>query len=386
MELQSTTTFALCFSLLLLACGSSTKKLGKGSFERAISKAVKALQKDPTDAEELAVLHKAFAQSRDQSLATIARLMEQQNGESLARARAEYIRLERDVHLVNSLPPSLSEQFDLVNYAPKIEELTIQASDMLFDESQLLMKSPVKEDHRLAYDKLTRVHSINPQYPDIRHWITEAEDLAITKILINIRDQTPYRFKDTLSRFLEKEKLASLNKDKWRKYTMYSQERHDGEIKITIHKIGIEKNSPETRTHNYSKEIEIPEYVLDENGNVKKDADGNDVKIIKKKSITCEVIEEEVEYDVVLRGTISYLDFYTNAEVDSEELLSSKTITRMNYQVNGDEQAIDQRMRSKMDNHKGDAMPKEKELVAQQMDTWKKYVVNKISQSKRMFK
>ena len=79
----------LISSIAMIACGgSSTKRLGKGSFDEAIRKAVKALQKDPSDVGELEVLQKAYSQSKAKRLATINRLLLQRNGESLANVRS----------------------------------------------------------------------------------------------------------------------------------------------------------------------------------------------------------------------------------------------------------------------------------------------------------
>ena len=378
--------YLLLISFTTLACGgSSTKRLARGSFDSAISKSVKKLQKDPSDLTELDVLRKAFDENQIQADGTIARLKAQNNGEALMSVVAEYKRLDRISNQINSLPSSISSQFTLKNYTSDIQDYTSQASDMMFAEAESLFNSPVKEDQRLACEKFRKIKGINPQFPEINRWIEEAEERAITKILIDIEDKSKYKFKDTLTTYIQKKKLSELNSGEWQRYALYNNGNFDGRVKINVLKIGVEKSTSNTNTHNYEKEIKIPEYVLDANGNVKKDADGNDVKTYKTKKVKATVVQEDINYDAVMRGTITYFDYYTNADLDSEEIDQKHTITRTNYQVTGDLDALDEALKSKIDESKGKKEPSEKEMVRLQMKSWRDFVYKKIRDSKKMW-
>ncbi len=377
--------FSILFLLFTACGGSSTKRLARGSYDSAITKSVRKLQKDPGDLAELEVLRKAYDENQIQANETIARLKAQNNGEALMSVVAEYKRLDRISNQINSLPSTISSQFALKNYTADIQNFTAQASDMMFDEAEALFNSPVKEDQRLACEKFRRIKQVNPQFPEINRWIEEAEEQAITKILIEIDDKTQYKFRDTLVTFIEKKKMSELNSGEWQRYSLYKSGNFDGRVKVNIQKIGVEKNTSNSNTHNYEKEIQIPEYVLDANGNVKKDAEGNDMKTYKTKKVKAVVVQEDINYDAVIRGSISYYDYYRNADIESEEIDQKKTITRTNYQVSGDQEALDASLKSKIEKAKGQKEPSEKELVREQMKNWRDFVYRKIKESKKMW-
>ncbi len=377
---------AVSTAFLLIACGgSSTKRLARGSYQSAIAKAVKNLQKDPTDLAELDILKKAYAEALLESNGVIDRLKMQNNGEALMGVVSEYQKLDRISDQINSLPTGLSSQFDLQDYTVEIQEYTAEASNMMFAEAEDLMQSPVKADQRLACEKFRKIKQVNPQFPEIERWIEEAELLAITKIWVNIDDDSKYKLKDSLTHYIQEEKLKELNRGEWQKYSLFDQGRNDGEVRINIHKIGIEKNTTVSQTHNFQKEIDEPEYVLDGNGNVKKDADGNDMKVMKKRGVKAQVIEESIDYDLVLRGSISYIDHYSNSEIKSEEIDEKSTITQSNFQISGDKEAIDQSLLVKIEKSRSVSTPDEKSLVAVQIPKWKEMLYRKIRDSKKMF-
>ena len=374
------------FSLILSSCGgSSTKRLSRGSYESAINKAVRVLQKNPNDQRELETLKTALNQSTTESLAVIERLTGQGNSEALVGILDEYISLQRQKDRISALPSSITSQLDVKDYTVDIQEARDNASQALFAEVEPLMRSPNKDDHRAALDRLHVLKRVDPQFPDINRWITDAEELAVMAIWVNINDQSGIRFRDTLQRFLQKEKMADLNRDRYLRYALTDPRPADGEVKVTIHSISVEKSTGTSKTNVYEKEIRTPKYVMDANGNVKKDANGNDMKTEEVSTIRAEVTEEGIDYKVVLRGTISYLDHYRNTEIDSEDLLSSKTITRKSFRISGNEDAIDASKKAEIEKASKEGVPNEKQLIKDQMKAFKEYVYRKIEQSKRMY-
>ena len=377
--------FCLPIIFLLPSCGNSTKKLARGSYESAIRKSVRALQKNPNDIEELNVLKTAFTQSETESKANIDQLVFQNNGTALVEAIRQYEQLQRNNDLVRSLDISISSQFALKDYNMQINNLTSDATEALIAEADILMASGNKENQRSAVEKLVSLRTVNPQYPEINRLIEDAEAVAIYLVFIDIEDKTSYDFEDTLELYLEKEKWNDLNSDKWLQYSLHDSKDFDGEVKVVIHKIGLEKSIQDAKSTTYQKEKQMPEYVLDDKGNVKKDADGNDVKIMKTETIKATVIEERIDYDLVMRGNISYLDHYGGKSNDSEELSKKLTITQSNYQIQGDRAAIDQDMLEKIELSNSQPELDEKNLVSSQMKFWKEYIYDQIADSKRKF-
>lgn len=382
----SSLTCLLAYLILFAACGgSSSKRLARGSYDSAIAKAVKILQKDPDDRKEQEILKTAYHQSLQESDAVIGRLLEQGNGMALVGVVEEYRQMNRNADLIRSLPHEINHHYHLKDHSFEIQDYTRQASDVLFGEGEALMQSPIKEDQRAACENFITIKRINPEFPHIDRWISEAEEMATSKILISVNDQSKYRFKDTLMTYLNKRGLNELNGEKWQEYYLFANQKFDGQVKVTVHKIGLEKSPTKSETHNYSKQIKDPKVAMDAAENTQKDAEGNEAQKEVMQTITAKVIQEDINYELVLRGTISYFDHYQNAEIQSEELLQKKTITRTSYQVSGNEAAIYDSMLVKIEESKKEQLPTEQELVKNQMSIWRQYVFQKIRDSKQIF-
>ncbi len=87
--------------------------------------------------------------------------------------------------------------------------------------------------------------------------------------------------------------------------------------------------SPESvKELQYTETKEVPDgfqYLLDKNGNVKKDSSGNDLKLPKTKIISCNISEVYQNKKAIIAGT---LDFINNS---SGQLVKTDPITSENF-------------------------------------------------------
>ena len=64
------------------------------------------------------------------------------------------------------------------------------------------------------------------------------------------------------------------------------------------------------------------EYVLDNNGNVKKDSLGNDIKVDKFITVKCNFYEHIQQKEVQITGNVSYFDLVSKQQLNSYPLSS----------------------------------------------------------------
>jgi hypothetical protein len=62
------------------------------------------------------------------------------------------------------------------------------------------------------------------------------------------------------------------------------------------------------------------EYVLDKNGNVKKDSVGNDIKVKKYSNISCDVIETNLTKSSLVSGTLDFFDLTTKQLIKTDPI------------------------------------------------------------------
>ena len=82
------------------------------------------------------------------------------------------------------------------------------------------------------------------------------------------------------------------------------------------------------------------EYVLDRNGNVKKDTLGNDIKVIKYKTISCNVKEVTQLKTARISGNLDYIDNFNNKLLKSEPITSDAIFEHHYVLANGNLDAL----------------------------------------------
>jgi hypothetical protein len=82
------------------------------------------------------------------------------------------------------------------------------------------------------------------------------------------------------------------------------------------------------------------EYELDEDGNVKKDTLGNDIKVPKYKTITCKVVEKLQSKSAVIIGSINYIDNRTNELIRTDPIKSETFWQHRSGIANGNVNAL----------------------------------------------
>jgi len=117
---------------------------------------------------------------------------------------------------------------------------------------------------------------------------------------------------------------------------------YDYEMQLKLNEIAISPEQLHTKHHLKEKRIKDGwEYVLDNNGNVKKDSLGNDIKIDKFVTVKCNFYEHIQQKEVQITGNVSYFDLASKQQLNSYPLSSGFVFEHIYGNFKGDKRALD---------------------------------------------
>ncbi len=98
-------------------------------------------------------------------------------------------------------------------------------------------------------------------------------------------------------------------------------------------------------------------YQYDEKGNVKKDADGNDMKTPKYKEVTADIEVFQQVKTTTIKGELSIKNTKSNKIVKKEAIDGEAKLENVYATYKGDQRAIDQKYYQALQNKKGTFPP-----------------------------
>lgn len=307
--------YAIIIIFVVVGCSSSSiKNLQKGNYDKAIDKSVKELLKDPSQDDEIKVLSQAYKLANQGDIEKIEQLKLTGQPDIWGQIYSCYDALQKRQEKVARLAQAINLDYigyQYVNYSNEITNAKNKAAEYFYVHAKTLLDKGDKYSARTAYDELQKVKSYFPNYKDVDDLIKIAYNKGTTYVLFKIENNSqsilPIAFEDELSRT----SLTDLNQ-KWTIYDSHPIEKffYDYYIIVNIKLIDI---SPENLNQNHfteSKQVSDGwKYKLDNKGNVMKDSLGNDIKIPKYKTISCNITEVQQSKAIVIAGT---LDFFNN--------------------------------------------------------------------------
>ncbi len=333
--------FLIPLTFALISCASSKKQLSRGSYEAAFEKAIRKLSKNPFDNQELEVLASSYSIIKTMATHKIDQLLSVESSGALLEALYLYKQMQKYTDRISYLPNRVTERLTLEDYSENIITLSNNVSDLLFAEAEELLIRKHKLDAQLAHEKLESIRYINPHYPDLKNMLIQAAEIGTFNISVNLNDYFRLHPDYQFAQNFENDVYRTLNRNKWIRFDHLNSEQVDGQLALNIDFVGVRALPVVSHVETYNRKMEIVEYILDENGNVRKDSLGNDLKVIKYKNISARVVEEVYQYDLVLAGEIFMEALYGKGHpnIDPLDFLHSHQIYR--YRISGNEEAID---------------------------------------------
>ena len=377
-------------ALLVGGCASSLKQLQRGNYDEAIKTAVKQLRADPTDQEQIEVLDKAYRLANQQDHDRIKFLKEEGSPYNWDEIFERYSNLKDRQSLVSTvLPLQFGDQvidYEYFNYDSEIIQAKRKAADYFWNHANELMKKSDKESYRQAYYEFQKAKEYAGNINNINQLIEDAHWKGISRVFVSFENKTqlnlPEQFKNDLMAF----GVTDFNSE-WIEFHTTNPSNntyYDYFTIINLKKIEVSPEQVQQKDHMDSKEIEDGwEYVLDDKGNVVKDSQGNDIKVSKKRTISCTLIETHQYKAAKLEGDIELVQNKPRKVIKQVPVGAESVFEHISARAVGDINALSDESKELLKNTSV-PFPNDVDLIIDGVETLKKSIREGLGDLRRL--
>ncbi|MBT8255983.1 MAG: hypothetical protein KJO23_05510, partial [Bacteroidia bacterium] len=233
-------------------------------------------------------------------------------------------------------------RFKMVDYADKLVDARDTYADDLYAQATTLLGYNTIMDSRAAYDKLAELQEVKSNYAGLRNLMDEARFKGTDFVKVSLNNRSGQIIPQRLQRELLDFNTYGLD-DFWTEYHADAENGIDYNFGIVMNfrEISISPERISEKEFLRRKKIKDGwEYVLDQNGNVKKDSLGNDIKVDVFKNITARVMYTTQTKSVLVGGDVLYKDLERNRVMNRHPLASEFIFENEFAKFRGDERAL----------------------------------------------
>lgn len=382
----------IAMAMLIAGCASSLKQLQRGHYDEAIKTAVKKLRVDPTIQEQIEVLDKAYLLANQQDIDRIKFLKEEGSPYNWDEVFERYSKLKDRQALVGTvLPLQLGDQiidYAYIDYDSEIIQAKRNAADYFWNHANELMGKGDKESYRQAYYEFRKAKEYAGNISNINQLIEEAHWKGISRVLVSFENKTQINLPDQFKKDLMNFGVTDFNSE-WIEFhatTPSTNTYFDYFTIINLKRIEVSPEQVQQKDRMESKEIEDGwEYVLDDNGNVVKDSEGNDIKIPKKRTIYCTIIETHQYKAAKLEGDIELVQNEPRKVIRQVPIGAESIFEHISARAVGDVNALSDESKELLKNTSV-PFPHDLDLIIDEAETFKKSIRDGLGDLRRLIK
>lgn len=306
--------------------------------------------KKPDKAKELAVLKEAYelANTFDQERIDFLEL------EGLEESWVEIYLLYEEMNIrqnkVRRLPPQVRSQFTFVNYNQKIVDSKAAAAEVSYRRGEEFLAAGDKMSARQAFSEFEQADLIYPGYRDVVRKMAEAEIIGRNNALFLIENNSGMVVPEFFDSEIKKVTLKELN-TLWLNIDTYENETidYDHFVILNITDISFSPETIERRTFTESREIQDGmRYSLDDNGNVRKDSTGNDIRIPNMVAVSAEITETVQLKSALVGGSLNVYDLRSDQLVKTDNIDVEAVFRHRFGEYSGDRRALSEELQAVM--------------------------------------
>lgn len=347
--------FLLLFTaVFILGCNSvkRTKKfVASGDYDEAIELAVKKLQKDKGAKEydaHIQVLEEAFLKAKEEDLRHLYFLIKEDNPRNAKEIFYTYLDLQARQNLIRPLLPLHSLQmgrkanFVFSDYSNDLVNAKDAYVKSLYQEAIVYMQRNSREDYRNAYNVLSELDELQPNYRDIFQLKQEAHFQGTNFVLVNLNNHTSQFIPYTLERDLLDLNTYGID-DFWTEYHSTREQGINYDLGIDLNFQTIQISPERISDRQYTRRAQVRDgydYRRDRGGNIVKDSLGNPIKIEKFVDATAVITITTQQKSVFIGGTMVYKDLNKRRPLESFPLTSEFIFENVFAQYRGDQRAL----------------------------------------------
>jgi hypothetical protein len=390
--MQKILTF-LIVALLLAGCGSTTKKLQQGNYDAVIDKTVKKLIKKPK-LDDAVEMDRAFRLANERDLDRIRYLVAENNPDNYDEVFNRYNMLKERQRKVRTVTPIEVEgnvySYDYVDYDAEMIAAKRKAADFFYNNGKGLLDNALqKSDYRDAFYQLNKASEYSGgQYADIDEMIYDARMKGISRVIVEVYNQTPIKLPPQVEEDLISFDTRGLDNE-WVEYHFKHVDEnviYDYAVLVKLLSIMVSPDETKDNDEIFNKKISDGfDYVLDANGNVMKDTAGNDIKIQKFRDITCTLIETQQFKSVEIRGEVEIQSLEPKRLIQKEPFGATNQFEHSSARAIGDVGALTEEALQKTKQEKI-PFPTDVEMVMTCTETIKPAIRNAIFANRQYIK
>lgn len=342
--------------VFLIACGGVKKTqeaINTGNYSAAINKAIKNLADNKTkkgNQPYVLLLEEAFQKYTQRELENIAYLKKEGNPANYNAIFNGYSRLKNIQQRIKPLLPlqvyeeDRNARFSFTNYDNEILVAKDNLSDYLYNNaSELLQNAKYKEDFRNAYRDFEYLNELSPGYADSRQKMDEAYIKGLDYVKVNMVNDTEQIVPERLEEELLNFNTYGLN-DQWTQYhtNPLAEVNYDYEMEVAFRAINISPEQIQEKQIIKEKQVKDGvEVLLDADGRVVKDSLGNEIKVDRFRTVSCNFYQFTQLKSAQVTGNVSYIDLQSKQQLNSYPLSSEFVFEHVYANYNGDKRALD---------------------------------------------
>lgn len=342
------TLVSLLVFIFIVSCSSSSKLMNKGNYDASIQKSTRKLNRKKQNDKEVVVLEKAYAKANERDRERVLFLKKEGRPENWEEIFLVYSKMsQRQENIKSLLPLNILSQnrdadFNIVNYSDEIIQAKKTATEYFYVHALSLLNNNNKSDSRRAYSELLKVKAFSNNYKEIDTELARAKNMGTSYVLFKMKNTTgiplPPSFEDELTKI----SLTELNSE-WLSYHTHETNNLNYDYVIVVNMKNINVSPESIKESNFTETKVVPdgfEYILDANGNVKKDSSGRDLKKPKTKTISCNVIETIQNKKSIIAGTLDYINNSTGQLIKTDPIASENVFYYISFLAIGDINAL----------------------------------------------
>lgn len=376
----------ILIATIIVSCTSSEKLMNKGKYEAALRKSAKNIKKNPTKMDEVYVFNESYDFLFKRDLNLVNNLKAEGNAANWERIYAVYRQMKERQHLANTLPP-VGIKITQMDFDAEINNAKTNASEYAYTKGMEYLNKNDRFEARKAYSEFLKVKKFDANFKDVNQKINEAKALGTTNVLFGLQNSAGMPLPESFIQNIMSLDLNTYNKD-WTHYDKYADTTKQYHYAVTLNIKLVEVTPDNVKENNYTETKEVEDgwqYVLDANGNVKKDSLGNDIKVPKYKTISCQIKEVTQSKAARITGALEYFDLSTNQKIKSEPVTAEALFNHTYATANGDLNALKPATKNKL-NIQPVPFPTSEALILQSAETIKPIVVDALNKNKALIK
>ncbi len=361
-NLLKTSLFIFILTSFLVSCTSPEKLVRQGDYDDAIQLAVKKLVKKNQKDSDILALEKAFSKSMDRDMRRITSLKKEGQPDNWTEINSIFKRVQKRQGLVERVIPLYVKSegdreavFEFVKADDLELESREKAAEFLYASAQKNMDSARQGDKmaaRKAWDELNKTKKYYRNYKDRSKLMDQAKTMGTNHVFFKMKNSSGAVLPPGFEKELLQMSVRELDSD-WVKYTLTRSvnKKFDYNIIANISKIQVSPEQEKQKEYVDEKEIDDGfDYVKDEDGNVKKDENGNDIKVARKKTIKADIVEVHQFKSAKVGGRLEYYENKSGELIKTIPITSEAIFENYASTFRGDKRALSSDTKNKLGN------------------------------------